>query len=698
MSFDQLGCRLCELIGVRGSTSLRAQGRSPRAAIVRLGHFGRAAVGDDEEFRPKVGRGSGKDDRKVLRYGSRILIAVRLAGSKTGIGRGRFDGSRIGRGASMGRLLSSRDRFDGLRARRAIVKTRLARLGAKGLPGARAHLRYLQRDGVTREGSPGELYGPTNDNADGQAFVERCSGDRHQFRFIVSAEDGAEYPDLKPYVRRLMTQAEHDLGTKLDWVAVDHFNTDQPHTHIILRGVDDCGENLVIAREYIAHGFRERAAELATIDLGPRTDREIEARLRHDVEQERLTAIDRRLVRRMDDERVVNAATNDPFQQSINAGRLRKLGGMGLAEDVGSGRWRLDDGIEDTLRRMGERGDIIRTMQRELTARKLERAGVDARIHDELREPVVGRVIHRGFSDEHRDRHYLIVDGVDGRVHYVDIGRSDLIERTPENSIIRIAARSARVRDVDRAVADIAAANDGRYSIEAHLKHDPNATNGFAEAHVRRLEAMRRASAGVERDADGGWSIPADHLDRAAAYESRAVRDRPVTIETLSPVGVVELVKAEAATWLDRELATASSLPIRDAGFGSEVRTALAARGQWLVEKELASAEFGRVRLHANALLVLQRRELLGAAENLTEKLGKPFVETDPGSVIQGKLTRRIDLIGGSFALVEQSREFTLVPWRPVLEKQIGKQVGGLMRSDGVSWRLNRSRSGPEIS
>jgi type IV secretory pathway VirD2 relaxase len=123
----------------------------------------------------------------------------------------------------------------GLRARRAIVKTRLVRLSAKGLPGARAHLRYIQRDGVTRDGAPGELYGPEVDQADGKAFLERCDGDRYQFRFIVSAEDGAEYADLKPYVRRLMTQAEHDLGTKLDWVAVDHFNTDQPHTHIMLR-------------------------------------------------------------------------------------------------------------------------------------------------------------------------------------------------------------------------------------------------------------------------------------------------------------------------------------------------------------------------------------------------------------------------------------------------------------------------------
>jgi hypothetical protein len=495
-----------------------------------------------------------------------------------------------------------------------------------------------------------------------------------------------------------MTQAEHDLGTKLDWVAVDHFNTDQPHTHIMLRGVDDRGDNLIIAREYIAHGFRERATELATLDLGPRTDLEIENRLRHDVEQERLTAIDRHLLRRMDGERAVTAESNDPFQQAVATGRLRKLGAMGLAEDLGQGRWRLAEGIDDTLRRMGERGDIIRTMQRELTARKLCRAGVDRRIHDQLDQPIVGRVIHRGFSDDHCDRHYLIIDGVDGRVHYLDVGRGDGSEATAEGSVVRVAARSAGVRDADRAVAEVARANDGRYSIERHLRHDANATQAFAEAHVRRLEAMRRAGAGVDRNADGSWSIAADHLDRAATYEARRLRDRPVTIETLSSMPVAQLERVDAPTWLDRELSTSTPIAIRDVGFGREVRAALGNRCEWLVEQQLADMDGGKVRLRANAIMLLQRRELLGAGERLADELGKPFVEARAGSVVDGRLTRYVDLVSGRFAVVEQSREFSLVPWRPVLEKQLGNEVSGLVRSDGISWRFGRDRSGPEIS
>ncbi len=652
----------------------------------------------DDDFTPKLGRKRSKDGKKVGRYGGRVLKAARLAGTKTGVRSRRFDGSRIGRGASMGRLLSSRDRLAGFRGRRAVVKASLIRLQGKAGQAARAHMRYIQRDGVTREGLPGELYGPETDRAAGDDFLERTAGDRHQFRFIVSAEDGAEYPDLKPYIRRLMAQMEQDLGTKLDWVAVDHFNTERPHTHIVLRGVDDRGDNLIIAREYIAHGLRERASELVTLDLGPRTDQEIEVRLRHDVDQERLTAIDRRLLRRMDEAREVTAADNDPFRHSIAAGRLRKLKGMELAEDLGGGRYRLADGLEDTLRRMGERGDIIRLMQRELTARRLDRAGVDQVVTSELREPLVGRLIQRGFSDEHRDRHYMIVDGTDGRVHYVDIGRGDATPSVAEGATIRLEPCRLEVTAADRTIDAVARANGGCYSVDLHLRHDPNASEAYAASHVRRLEAMRRGRAGPEHLADGSWSIPDDHLARAEAFAQRQQRDRPVALSILSSREVGDLATVEAPTWLDRQLANGATDPVRDAGFGREVRAALAARRQWLVEQQLASGEEREFRLARGALDELGRRELREAGERLSRQLGKLFEAKRASDRIEGVIARRVDLESGPHALVERSRDFTLVPWRDVLERQIGKSASGIMRAAGIDWQFGRGRSGPTIS
>lgn len=652
----------------------------------------------DDEFTPRLGRmrSLGKEPR----YLNQVMKAARRAGRRTGKSR-RFDGSRIGRGASVARVLRSRDRLAGFRARRAIVKMRPVMLAGKGMGGAKAHLRYIQRDGVTREGEPGELYSADRDVADGKAFLGRCDGDRHQFRIIVSAEDADQYQDLKPFIRRLMSQMEEDLGTKLDWVAVDHFNTGHPHTHIVLRGKNDRAENLVIAREYISHGLRQRAIDMVTLDLGPRTDLEIEERLRHDTNEERLTAVDRRLIRDMDEVRLVSASDRDPFQQSLRVGRLQKLGRMGLATHFGGDSWRLEPDLANTLRRIGERGDIIRTMQRELTLRKLDRAAAERVIFDSTAEgasPIVGRVIMRGLADEYADRHYLMIDGIDGRTHYAEIGKGEAVDPIPENAIVRIAPRSGGVRPVDRTIAEVAASNGGRYTIDAHLRHDPSASERFADTHVRRLEAMRKITRSVEREPDGSWIIASDHLDKVEAFEARQLRDRPVTVETLSTVPLDKLPQAEAATWLDRELIEDAPAPVRDAGFGREVRAAQAARRQWLIAEQLAEDRDGRTVYRRNMLAALQRRELMRVAGRLSDELGRPFADTRPNEPIRGRLVRAVDMTSGRHALIERSRDFTLVPWQPVLERHVGKAVSGIMRDGGINWTIGRGRSGPNIS
>jgi type IV secretory pathway VirD2 relaxase len=402
----------------------------------------------EDRFEPKLGKMRALGSKRGRKYLHQVLQAANLAG--TGLSKGgSFHGNRIGRGAGVGRVLASRDRFAAYRQRRVIIKSRIVKLAGKAAAGARAHLRYVQRDGVTREGQAGQLYGPEQDSIDGKAFLERGEADRHQFRFIVSPEDGAEYEELKSLTRRFMARVEEDLGTKLDWVATDHFNTGHPHTHIMLRGKDERGRDLIIARDYMATGMRERAAEIVQLDLGPRTDVEIERRLAREVEQERLTSLDRRLLRSVDAEGLVSAADHDPFRQTLQVGRLRKLEHLGLAEPTGTGRWRLPHDLEETLRRMAERGDIIKTMHREMTARGMARAPAELALFDPTaadQRPVIGRVVTRGLSDELNDRHYLIVDGVDGRAHYVDVGRGETMEPIPEGAVVRIEARRTDVR------------------------------------------------------------------------------------------------------------------------------------------------------------------------------------------------------------------------------------------------------------
>jgi type IV secretory pathway VirD2 relaxase len=672
----------------------------------------------DDDFEPKLGKIRSRGSKRGRKYLHRVLQAMALAGGRVRSGssarNAKFHGSQIGRGAGIGRMLASRERYAAFRSRRVVVKSRIVRLAGNGIKGARAHLRYIQRDGVTRDGHPGELYSAKQDRVDGKAFIERSTDDRHQFRFIVAPEDGPEYDDLRPLVRRLMTQMEGDLGTMLDWVAVDHYNTGHPHSHIILRGKslsprlakgrnlgNDRGLDLVIAREYITKGLRERAAELVTLDLGPRSDLEIENRLRNEVEQERLTSIDRRLARDRDGEGLVWSSDRDAFQQTLRAGRLRKLKALGLAEEVGPGQWRLAGGIEETLKRMGERGDIIKTMHREMTAKGVARAAADCVIFDPAAKdsrPITGRVVARGLSDEINDRHYLIIDALDGRTHYVDIGKGEATQPTPEGAIVRIDPKRAEPRQVDRTASEIAAAHGGRYNVDIHLRHDPSASARFAETHVRRLEAIRRVTGGVEREPDGTWVISPDHLERAAAFERRQAQASPVVVYTLSSLPLERQVGAEGATWLDRELVAESPEPLRDEGFGREVRAAQTRRRQWLVAQELAREEQDRIVYRSNLLGILRRRELARVAGQLSRDLGMSYVETKSGEKVEGIYRRHVDLASGRFAVIEKAREFTLVPWRPVLERHLGKQVSGVARGDSISWTIGRQRSGQSVS
>ncbi len=660
------------------------------------------AMTDDTTFTPKLGRIRAKGGKKAKRFLHHVLAATALAGGMGGKKMSAFTGARLGRGASVARIMASRDRLSGYRSRRGIIKARIVRLSGKGLANVHAHLRYVERDGTTRNGDPAKLYTRDNDAADGKAFLERGVGDRHQFRFIVSAEDGDQYDDLKPLTRSLMAQVEKDLDTKLDWVAVDHFNTGHPHSHIIVRGVDDRGKDLIIAREYLGSGMRSRLEQIVERDIGPRTTLEIESRLRRDIDAERLTSIDRGLLRDADVDRIVSSQHRDPMFQSLRAGRLQKLDQLGLADDLGGGRWKLTEELDIKLRSLGERGDIIKTMGRTLKAKRLDRTPSTQRLHTvsgSIDKAISGRIVARGLSDEYRDRHYLIVDGVDGYVHYIDIGKGAAVEPIPKDSIVEISPRSSGVRVVDQTIVAVAAVNDGRYDIDAHLAHDHSASERFAESHVRRLEAMRRAGSGVERAADGSWTIAPDHLEQVADYEAKLAKERPVIVKTLSSIPLEQQQKFNGATWLDQELVSDTPAPIYNAGFGKEMKAALTQRRQWLMAQGLGDkGEFGEWKPAPNMLETLRRRELLRVAGQLSGELRLNFVESRNGDRIEGIVKRHVDLAQGRFALIEKSREFTLVPWRDVLEKQIGKQVAGIMRDSGVSWTIGRSRGGPTIS
>ena len=308
------------------------------------------------------------------------------------------------------------------------------------------HLAYLKRDGVTRDGADARMFDAASDDADTKVFAEWCGEDRHHFRFTVSPEDAGQMADLRTFTRELMKDAERDLGTGLDWVAVDHWNTDNPHVHVLARGRADDGKDLVISRDYIGKGLRCRAAERVTLELGPRSEQEIRAGLESEVGVERWTSLDHSL-RDIADEgggvadlRPVGAG-KDPELRRLTVGRAAKLERLGLAELVGPAQWTLKPCLEPALRDLGIRGDIIKTMHRAMADLGHESDVAGFALHgDEANEPVLGRLVERGLHDELKGTAYVIIDGVDGRTHHLVFSDLELTGDSKPGAIVETRA------------------------------------------------------------------------------------------------------------------------------------------------------------------------------------------------------------------------------------------------------------------
>ena len=637
----------------------------------------------ENEFTPRLGR------VRDVGAGSARSLRARVSKAAARIGkpgkRARFSGRNIGRGnGAVPQAKSGVRRIAQIRMRRVIVKVHIARATRGG--GTRAfgeHVRYVQRDGVERDGSGGQIYGREGEEIDGRSFVERSGDDRHQFRLTLSTEDANALGDLKPTTRALMAQMEHDLGTPLDWVAVDHHNTGHSHTHIIIRGKDHLGKDLIIARNYLTGGIRGRAQQIVTNELGPRRDLEIAQTRQAEASKDRFTGLDRDLadmaVRdKLEIEPAAGAA--DRFRRSLHLQRLKHLEALHLATREGKGRWRLKEGWEGALKAMGRRGDIVRGLAAGLAAgetargmRLFEERPLDAR-------PLTGVVISQGPDDELRDTRFLLVEDVVGTRWAVSARGVEPGGLPPRGSVIEVSAAPKQARASDRVIADIAARNRGYYSEGLHVAADPYASRNFREAHKRRLEALRRAGV-VTRQANGAWEVGEDYLQRAAEFE--ASRGGGVKIQVRSWMALETQIAARAETWLD------SSKALEDEPASGRIGKARAAR---LVFLKRQGFELDDGALMQNARRKLRLEELQHAGQNEARRSGRERVTLASGETFEGRFERTVDLAQGRMAIIGKEKAFAFVPWRPALERHRGASLVIEQRAKGLSWSFPGSR------
>jgi type IV secretory pathway VirD2 relaxase len=547
----------------------------------------------------------------------------------------------------------------GADARRVVVKAHVARLGPGGAKAASLHLRYIQRDGVEKDGSQGVLYdagGPARP----RAFEQPRVGERHQFRLIVSPEDAGEL-DLTDYVRRLMTRVERDLGRRLEWAAVNHYNTDHPHAHVIIRGVDRDGSEVRLDRGYISNGLRWRAQEIATEELGPRQELDVRRAHTKEVTQERFTSLDRELERRIQDDRVQVRSSRPPgrVDESTLIGRLEHLERLRLAERLSPKEWMLTQGWQQTLRDLGSSGDIIKQIHAAISGDPARyhvvRAG-QAMQTDPTDAPVVtGRVASKGLSDELKGAFYAVIETPTGRAYHVPLDARSA-EALRLGDIVSLTTKpEAPVRPVDRHIADVAGKRHGVYEVEP----DPAPDAQRAARRMRDLERLGLATAaGPNR-----WTIAPNLLEEL----ERRRRDAPARHRLLmhkQPLSLQAQVQNPGPVWLDR-IDTASLAPY---GLGAEVHRAIERRRNALRHIGIAPDDPNRF----TKLRELERRYV---AKDVATTSGQSFVANTPNSFRGRVVGTRASPTGSSYTLVSDGERFVLLKTTASLRVLPGKVV-----------------------
>ncbi len=435
---------------------------------------------------------------------------------------------------------------------RAVVKVSFRKHAAGGGSGGGkliAHASYLERDGAAREGEQGRFYDRTEDEVEGvrDRLRDWAENDKRHFRVMLAPESGArlieEDGDLKGYTRDVMARMERDLGVQLDWVAVDHHNTDNPHAHVIIRGVRRDGVELVLPRDYVAHGLREAARDVATERLGERSIADERLRLDREVEARGFNRLDRAIEQELSDKREVllqrlGRARSAAFANAMKA-RVQELARLGLAKEVRRNVMRFE-------RDWKERLEAARPLD---VRRELARG----RLYEPRMGRVAGKVMELGPRGENPERAVLVIETPDkGRLllntsmeQIADLQRGSWVALEPEgkraevqrlsfhglDAQVRVRAETELDRELDRQARGVAArlpdAPEVKEALEARAQVlEANGLGGRSPSgkfcfRAGAREDLRRA----ELEREGDTRVRSGARDLAPEGEAWRVRE-----------------------------------------------------------------------------------------------------------------------------------------------------------------------------
>jgi Protein of unknown function (DUF3363) len=486
----------------------------------------------------RIGRTGGRRGRERSVSGE---IAKRL-------GRGfwrskmRADGAR--RGGSRGR--GTMPFGNNPRAQRATVKMLSRFHSRRSGSGLARHTGYLARDSASKDGERGTFFDAQHERVDGRSVTREWEGDRHHFRLILSPEKGYEITDMRAYVRDVMQRVERDVGTKLDWIAIEHHNTDNPHTHILFRGKDEQGQDPILRREYIGYGIRQRASEAATDLLGERTEREMEQAREKEVQAERFTSLDRSIERHMDQQHVIDVSPDAQIgwrrsDRPLVIARLQWLESIDLAEKIHGTKWQLGPDFKRQLMELGAHHDIIKELYGSLGNQSMyvSREPID--------HAISGEVVALGRVDEITDRRFVVIREEAGTMRYARVQDGEAYQSLNIGDVAQLGRGAQERRGIAQEIVAQAKANDGIYSTTKHLDNlldsaDGDAAwqraHGISDTAERLVERWAgNPDSGISRGEGGDYEVDVAEFDtfmgkQAQREEAAGVTDvNNVTLE-----------------------------------------------------------------------------------------------------------------------------------------------------------------------
>lgn len=611
------------------------------------------------------------------------------------LGRGPRGGSpRAPTGGASGVPTHGHGRFgDQARPQRVIVKVHapLHRTPKMGRDSVVRHLRYLSRENALRDPNV-RFFDATRAQIDAKKETRTWAVDRHHFRVIVSPEHGQDIADHTAYVREVMSRVEKDLG-KLQWLAINHSNTKNPHSHVLIRGRAEDGRDLVIPGQYVAQGIRKRASEVATKLLGERTTGEVKNALTNDVSAERWTGLDGAIERfaqpsqnRLEvDLRQVTLSRYATLTPELLAKRLEFLSQLGLAERSSPPHgvfprrqraWSVSPDFKQKLLELGARNDIIKYLYASLgneaakLAPQVQQLQSRQAGNDVPPTTVRGVVAAKGTVNELTDEQFLAVRDAAGKLYYVRTWASELTDTLKAGSVVDVGRGAHRRWNEIHEILRVASANQSLYSTGAHRlwlrEHQPKLPAEQVERRLRsfarKLHLMtRQPASGVTRAEANSVRIDAPVLERTAAQ-----RNRTPDVRILAAYPLKEQVEASAYTWLDRQIVRrqlGGELAPNDIVHAQNVRAAMDKRGEWLVHNGHAKRdEHGVPQLLPGAARRLRAEEQKNFAQECNSKHGKSVSFLREKDMLTGTYRGVVNLHAGVFAMIDTKQQLFAAP------------------------------------